>query len=981
MIRAWDRHWRSSKPSGRSLSDKFSFNTRGQVLKVATWNVRTLFQPGKLDNLVEELHSMDIDIAGISEVRWTECGKITRKGYEFFYSGGDRHERGVGIAMKKKVAQCLLGWWPIDDRMILAKIAAKPFNLAILQVYAPTSDHDDDEIELFYEKIQSALKHLKSQDFLIILGDFNAKIGNKPYQNLIGKYGLGERNERGSRLIQFCSENELVVANTLFKHHPRKLYTWKNPDDTIRNQIDYILIKNRFKNSLIQTKTYPGADISSDHNPVVSKLNIKLKRVTKRKEPNIFDIGKLKDTDTLEKFTIEVKNRFEILNENSTNLPSISDPNLIELKWLNVKNTLKEAAEVTLSKRTSQYKKDWMTEEILNLMKLRKRYKNKNRPEYHYLNKNIKYRCRLAKEEWYNNKCKEIEDLQKQNNNYNVFRKIEELTGKKKIYNGNRGIKDPKGNVLLEKNEIINRWTTHIKNLYKGRVENINIDYNLDGPTITKEEVMHAIKQMKSGKTPGPDQIFIEMLKTFEVSLINEIVDIFNLIYNSGQLPDDLCKSIFINIPKKPNSLECDDFRQISIMSHMTKILLKIILNRITQKTNEISDTQTGFQKDKGTRESIFNFRSIIERGLEVNKDIYICFIDYTKAFDNVDHQRLFDILSKSTIDGKDLRLLINLYNNQKSAVKIDSELSDYFKIGKGVRQGCVLSPLLFNLYSEEIFKDLDSFSGIVVGGRNITNLRYADDTVLISDSFENLQNLLDEVNSRGKNFGLQINYKKTKSMIISKSKLVSSSPLIADENKIENVSSYIYLGHCISSDGRCNQEIKRRLNLARTHFMKRKSLFTSKELSLQTRLRLIKCYIWPIALYGMETWTMGKNIRKRIKAFEMWTIRRAMHVSWEERITNEDVLRMAGVEREIMNHIMQRKTRYFGHIIRKNDIQRLLLEGRIEGTRSRGRQRLTWFDNIKDWTNHSYSTCTRLASSRTKWRTIVVNLRDGEDT
>ena len=110
------------------------------------------------------------------------------------------------------------------------------------------------------------IKEVKSTDVLLVIGDFNAKIGKEPFQDIVGQHGLGERNSRGERLLQFCIEKNLAIANTYFQHPDRLLYTWKSPGDVFRNQIDYILIRKRHRNSVKQCKTYPGADIASDHN-------------------------------------------------------------------------------------------------------------------------------------------------------------------------------------------------------------------------------------------------------------------------------------------------------------------------------------------------------------------------------------------------------------------------------------------------------------------------------------------------------------------------------------------------------------------------------------------------------------------------------------------------------------------------------------------------------------------------------------------
>ena len=194
------------------------------------------------------------------------------------YSGGEKHRNEVGIIMKNSVAKSMMGFWAISDRVIMMKLEAKAFNINVMQVYAPTQDHDGEEIEKFHQEIQDAIKYAKSDEVMCTMGDLNATVGDERYQNIVGMHGSGQRNERGERLIQFCQENKLIIANTWFQQPVRKLYTWESPGDISRNQIDYIMFNERFRNCMKQAKTYPGADMNSDHNPVVFKINMKLKR-------------------------------------------------------------------------------------------------------------------------------------------------------------------------------------------------------------------------------------------------------------------------------------------------------------------------------------------------------------------------------------------------------------------------------------------------------------------------------------------------------------------------------------------------------------------------------------------------------------------------------------------------------------------------------------------------------------------------------
>ena len=129
--------------------------------------------------------------------------------------------------------------------MISVHFQGKPFNITVTQVYALTSNAEETEVEQFYEDLQDLLELTPKTDVLFIIGDWNAKVGSQDTPGVTGKFGLGVQNEAGQRLIEFCQQNELVIVNTLFQQHKRKLYTWTSPDGQHQNQIDYILCSQR----------------------------------------------------------------------------------------------------------------------------------------------------------------------------------------------------------------------------------------------------------------------------------------------------------------------------------------------------------------------------------------------------------------------------------------------------------------------------------------------------------------------------------------------------------------------------------------------------------------------------------------------------------------------------------------------------------------------------------------------------------------
>ena len=459
------------------------------------------------------------------------------------------------------------------------------------------------------------------------------------------------------------------------------------------------------------------------------------------------------------------------------------------------------------------------------------------------------------------------------------------------------------------------------------------------------------------------------MWKALGEFAVEKLTSLFNKIYSSGYIPDEMTRSVFITLPKKPKATECGDYRLISLMPHITKIFLRVILNRIKAHINiEVGEEQFGFRAGSGTREGIFCLNVLAQKHLEVNKDMYICFIDYAKAFDRVKHSELIESLKSIGIDGRDCRIISNLYWHQKAAIRVEEDLSEYTSIQRGVRQGCILSPLLFNLYTELIFRDFEKLRGVCIGGRNVNNLRYADDTALLADNSQNLQKLMDAAKAGSEEKGLSMNVRKTKTMVVSKNENVTTSILVENET-LEQLDIFKYLGQLITPDGKNEKEIRARIAMAKGRFEKMHKLFESKQLSTKLKLRMINCYIYSILLYGCETWTLTKVLCDKIEACEMFFLRRMGKISWKQKITNEQVLEKFQTKRQLLDIIKTRKMCFFGHIKRHDTIIKEILEGKVEGRRGRGRPRAAWPDNIRTWADCSLAECTRRARDRVLWR------------
>jgi len=219
--------------------------------KIGTCSVRTLNQGSKLENLKMEMQKNDVSVLGVSEVWWKGQGEIRNGDYTVYYSGGERAERGVAIMVHKSIVRSVVKKIVCSDRIIALKLKTEPVSILIMQVYMPTLEYEDDEVEKLHDTIEEILEEDgKGDTNNIILGDCNSVVRDEPYQNIVGSRGLGRWNHRGQMLIDFCERNGLIVTNTWFKKPKRRLYTWKTPGDWGRHQLDYLLMKHRFRNSV-----------------------------------------------------------------------------------------------------------------------------------------------------------------------------------------------------------------------------------------------------------------------------------------------------------------------------------------------------------------------------------------------------------------------------------------------------------------------------------------------------------------------------------------------------------------------------------------------------------------------------------------------------------------------------------------------------------------------------------------------------------
>ena len=970
--------------------DKYATGTaplrkiRGRdCVTIATWNVRTLAQAGKLKELTHELEKYTWHVVGLCEVRWKNLGEHqTEEGHVLYYSGDfDKYIHGVGFLVNKNVRNSVLGCRPVSSRLISIRLRAAPFNITVIQAYAPTTDYDDDQVEEFYTQLQKIVDGVDKKDILIIQGDWNAKVGVdalKDWKNHCGPSCNATSNERGIRLLEFASYNNLVLANTLGEHKASRRWTWHAPNGIHNNQIDYILVQNRFRSGICRakTRTFPGADVGSDHDLVILNFKVRLKKTKKPKNTRLkFNLDRLKDPSIVESFQATVGGKFAAL------LTLDDDADALTTKFNAV---MTETANDILGKHRRKTQ-PWVTDEILEMCdKRRDLKKNKKTTDgataYKDISKEIRKGMKKAKEDWIQEQCSEVEDSLNRNNSKRAYQVVKDLTQQRQSRVST--IQDKQGKCLTEEKDIINRWTEYCSELYNHRIQGdpsiltCQESSNDDDYPILREEVETAIRSLKNGKAAGVDNVPAELIKNGGETVTDILLKICNKIWQTGEWPTPWTQSLIITLPKKGNLQQCQNYRTISLISHASKVMLKVILNRLKPQAEEIiAEEQAGFRSERSTTEQIFNLRVLCEKYSQHQQDIYHVFIDFKKAFDRVWHEALWATMKKYNMGKKLIDTISQLYSNASSAVLVEGTVGDWFHTSVGVRQGCLLSPTLFNIFLEQIMTDaLEDHCGTVsIGGRTITNLRFADDIDGLAGDEEELANLVNRLDETSSRYGMEISAEKTKLMTNSTKPMEKKITVSGQE--LETVTQFKYLGAIISEQG-SKTEVMARAAQTATALAKLKPIWRDKNIALTSKLKLLHALVLSIFLYACESWTLTAELQKKIQAVEMRCFRRVLGISYTDHVTNEEVRRTITQHvknyEDLLTTVKKRKMKWYGHVTRASGLSKTILQGTVQGGRKRGRQKKRWTDNVAEWTGESFATTQALAHDRQRWRQLV---------
>ena len=787
------------------------------------------------------------------------------------------------------------------------KISKEILNFAtdiyICGTYIPPekSKYFDQEI---FEELENDIIQFSSKANVIILGDFNARTakltdsvsneGNKHINDTSDdSFCPQERqnfdptiNNHGKKLIEICKNCDTRILNgrTLGDSLGRPTFHGQNGTSVV----DYIICS---QNLLQNTKhlVVKPPNYLSDHSQVIAWLNIQrdMQNEIDYQNKTKTNLEKLPfqyiwTNDSKDLFVKQLKsNEIKIKLEQFLNNDYPENKEGINQCVNEFQNIILEASKRSMKikrkkrrTRTNNLNKKWFDKECRikrhNLRKLaNKKHDDPNNNEirnaYHIALKNYKNTLETKRNKFQQDR---IEELENATNDPTLFWKLLKNTADNIDHSENTNT--PSHDQWLNHFETLHSEHTltkkqdEILELLETSEKTKNKFDELD-TNITENELFTATKKLKTKKAVYSDKIRNEMIKSSADILKTGFLKIFNKILKTGEFPEVWTEGLISPIHKSGNTLDTNNYRGICVSSCMGKLFCSILNTRLMNFVNNkkiIHPSQIGFMPGNRTADHALTLKTLHDTFVKPTNSgkIYACFVDFRKAFDSVWHQGLFYKLLKNKIGGLFYDLIKNMYSNTKCAIKISNNRTPFFQYKKGVRQGCILSPILFNLYINEIptlFENTLSDPFILPNGTKINSLLYADDLVILSRSKSGLQNCLDQLHQWCTMWLMQVNTKKTKIMIFQKhnSKQPLNLKFHIGDKLIETTKEYTYLGLKLTQNGNFKAAQQQLSEKALHALYKIKKKLDFHKLTPKLALKIFDSIISPILLYNSEVW------------------------------------------------------------------------------------------------------------------------------
>lgn len=768
-------------------------------------------------------------------MRWTTATKTSKFG---------RASGGCLFGYKKSLASCINVRFEECGTCNVVQLSVNGENTLIVPVYINRKKWQED-----FGKIQKIFQE-EAPIRYILLGDFNVRIGNLqelPEEMEVGNLGIAQSRVSKDKVVDACGKKLVewiddfggIILNGRKCGDEEGEFTYvdsmgKSVNDLGIVSFSLLPLINNFR---VLNETY------SDHFPITLNLSYnKVHKIVMSRNllPKIMwrnSVGNNYKTDLERQIGIE-------------QLPADNDAAVIRLTEI-IKDT---AQKYTTSRKVLNKKHEWYDWECDNLRNkcfkwlrvFRRTNANLAKMNYLRLNRELKSLCRAKKAKY----------------NWSIAQELNTVHDAKQWWKLVK--KFGRSNYSEEAGVDVDDLKIHFEVILNP--ENIIREIVYAAPFIQNDfmdaefslgEMLLVLGKMKDNKAPGVDRIPVEFYKNAPTEFLVKMLDIFNDIYRGGKMPVCFKRSLIFPLHKKGVRTEASNYRGISFIDSFVKVYTNILLSRLNswvESNHILHENQAGFRKGYSTVDNLFILHNIIALKMNKKEKLYTFFVDFKTAFDGVTRGKLFYKLLNAGLSTKFVNNIEEMYNGTESAVWSGNKCSGWFNTNVGVRQGCAFSPLFFAIYVNDLVDFIKG--GVRIAGVTINVLLYADDIILLANSSEEMQVMINSLEEYCSMWDLIINLQKSKIMIFGGGRRAAREKWYLGDQEIEIVSEYKYLGMILTPKLSMQKHLNERLKVAKYSINSMWSnVIKNEDISISTKYKVFEACSRSVLCYGAQVW------------------------------------------------------------------------------------------------------------------------------
>ena len=750
----------------------------------------------------------------------------------------------------------------------------------------------------------------------------------------------GTSNESGQKLLDFCSLNNLFIANSAFEHPARHMTTWENHRRnnthtnliTTRSQIDYILCQGNSKQILTNARSHSGTLTDSDHRLVKCTTNIapyqRYKRSNNKNKPKLFDCSKLvRDAQVRAEYQREIQQH---MSQSSTQTSSTPTTNPNESDWEQLKECIIKSAEKTVGYKENRVRGRTFSHEVqqlsiqqnnlriqisncndINKVEGLKKQRNKIMTQIKSKNLEIKEKDIIEK----------INEINKFKDTSKTFKAISELSRKP---SENPYVHDEKGRNITQPNEIYKVVRKHFSNHFNDENQPSLEQFSIPPTSLIKPiavvEVIKGAKKLNNNRAAGYDRITAELIKYAPKEAHVKITSILNRCFTHNE-PIQVAKGLLVALPKprKPKGPQ-KTLRPIILLPIIRKILSNIMLERIKDRVDiYLSASQSAYREKRSTTDTVCCHRWIAARIQKFQEKVYITGIDMSSAFDTIRRQKLIEIFS-TFLDQDELRIIQFLLADTTLDIKMDGvSKPEPFSTNMGSPQGDALSGMCFNVYFENALRKLrTAMQANPVHDEHSYHQRieislpeeciYADDYDYITDIIQQRDKMNRIVRETLEEENLLVNDSKTENIVLIRNKKTKDKGIVDEPWRLAKK-----LG---SQLGDAEDIVNRKLMANITLHTIEDKWVKKDHVKQHIKLESYKTLVKPILLYNASTWGLTKTDEKNLNSFHRQQLRNILNVKYPRIMRNANVYKVAE-EIPLSLQILSARWRLMGHCLR----------------------------------------------------------------